>query len=117
MAVPTLQDKLDEAVNHIRNWARIERFKYSDKKFGPHREKEIEGLQADPHCEEYLHIFNGIGDYLKRAQQFGLDSPQGRQAAGKAMITIESLLADCVVAFGPMPKPGVPSGEIHSWGV
>lgn len=112
-----LQDDLDTAVNHVRVWARVERRDYADKKFGPHRAGEIEKLKADPHAAEYLHIFNGIGDYLKRAQQFGLDSPQGRQAAGKALITIESLLADSVVAFGPMPKPGLPSGEIHSWGV
>lgn len=52
------------------------------------------------------------GNYIKRAVMFGLDSLQGRQALGKTIVTLIHVLETAVEEYGPMPAPGVPSGEI-----
>ena len=53
------------------------------------------------------------GNYIKRAAMFGIDTPQGRQALGKAIVTLIHVLETAVEEYGPMPKPGVPSGVIE----
>ncbi len=53
------------------------------------------------------------GNYVKRAVMFGLDTPQGRQALGKAIVTLMHVLETAVEEYGPMPRPGVPSGVIE----
>lgn len=53
------------------------------------------------------------GNYIKRAAMFGLDSPQGRQALGKAVVTLMHVLETAVEEYGPMPRAGVPSGVIE----
>ena len=53
------------------------------------------------------------GNYIKRAAMFGLETPQGRQALGKAIVTLIHVLATAVEEYGPMPAPGVPSGVIE----
>lgn len=53
------------------------------------------------------------GNYIKRAAMFGLDSPQGRQALGKAIVTLVHVLETVVEEYGPMPRPGVPSGVVE----
>jgi hypothetical protein len=53
------------------------------------------------------------GNYIMRAAMFGLATPQGRQALGKAIVTLIHVLETAVVEFGPMPKPGVPSGVVE----
>jgi len=54
-------------------------------------------------------------NYLKRASMFGLDTPQGRQALGKAAATLIDYMAHAIEIHGPMPKPGFSSGEIQEW--
>jgi hypothetical protein len=110
-----LKADLATALQQVNQWARIERRDYADKKFEQLRAKEIHIIDTDPHLESSPHIFHGIGDYMKRAEMFGLDTYQGRQALGKALITIESLLCDAIVAHGPMPRPGFTSGVIQVW--
>lgn len=56
-----------------------------------------------------------VFNYLKRVQLFGLDTPQGRQALGKAVMTLIDYLETAVDHHGAMPRPGVPSGEILPW--
>lgn len=58
-------------------------------------------------------LMDFVGNYLKRAQLFGLDTPQGRQATGKAIVSLLNILEVACELFGPMPLPGFPSGEIH----
>ncbi len=53
------------------------------------------------------------GNYIKRAVLFGLDTPQGRQALGKAIVTLMHVLETAVEEYGPMPRAGVPSGVIE----
>lgn len=53
------------------------------------------------------------GNYIKRAVMFGLDTSQGRQALGKAIVTLTHVLETAVEQYGPMPRPGVPSGVIE----
>lgn len=52
-------------------------------------------------------------NYLKRAQMFGLDTEQGRQALGKAASTLIDYMTHAIEIHGPMPQPGFPSGEIR----
>lgn len=56
------------------------------------------------------------GNYIKRAALFSLSTPQGRQALGKAIVTLIHVLETAVEEYGPMPAPGVPSGEIKMSG-
>jgi len=51
--------------------------------------------------------------YLDRAEKFGLETPQGRQAVMKATATMVDLAATMIRAYGLPPLPGYPSGEIH----
>ncbi len=55
------------------------------------------------------------GNYLQRAVIFGFDSEKGRQALGKACVTILHTLETAIEIYGDMPKPGVTSGEIETW--
>ncbi len=55
-------------------------------------------------------------NYVRRATMFGLDTPQGRQALGKAASTLVHVMETAVDRHGPMPAPGVPSGVIEDWG-
>jgi len=104
---------LSHARTEVNTWLFREREFYADKKWDP--EKRANGILRlinDPHQEEETYWINFIFNYYKRAQQYGLDTLQGRQALGKALVTMHAMLEASVVAFGSMPKPGVPSGEI-----
>lgn len=57
-----------------------------------------------------------VFSYLDRAERFGLDTHQGRQALGKAVVAAMHILETAVELHGPMPLPGVPSGDIQKWG-
>lgn len=53
--------------------------------------------------------------YLHRAQQLGIETPNGRQVLGKAIVTAQQALCAAVQYHGPMPAPARPSGEIEQW--
>jgi len=55
--------------------------------------------------------FAQINMYLDRAYVLGLDTPNGRQAVAKAAATCMGFLESTVRVFGPLPEPGVTSGE------
>jgi hypothetical protein len=69
------------------------------------------------------HTRQGLGDetwwrqqllnYLHRAHVLGLELPVGRQAAAKFTATACGLLESLIRVHGPLPPPGVPSGELH----
>lgn len=52
-----------------------------------------------------------LENYMHRAHVLGLDTPNGRQALAKFTATAMGMLMAAVRVYGPLPKPGVPSGE------
>lgn len=100
---------------NVAEWIATERREHADVKYGEGTEAkalvdkqfEDEGLGDDS--------LNFILNYLKRAELFGMHTPQGKQAMGKLIVTCTAYLERAVMLHGPMPKPGVPSGEIQEW--
>lgn len=98
-------------------WLLEERAGYADKKYANGtvtRDEFVEDLR------------NGYGldarwldfplNYVQRAKLVGLDTPQGRQAMGKAIATLMHYLETAIVEFGPMPQPGISSSEgVREW--
>lgn len=55
--------------------------------------------------------FLRLGNYVQRSVLFGLESAQGRQALAKAAATCAAWVESAVRLYGPLPQPGVPSGD------
>ena len=94
----------------VRNWLVGEREQYAKLKWSPPT-----AAKAHRDCvigEGPTTWHDWAGNYIKRAVMFGLDTPQGRQALGKTIVTLIHVLETAVEEYGPMPAPGVPSGEI-----
>lgn len=94
-----------ETEEYVREWLARERA-YTIDKFGldqdnDHTPLDNWNLWWDQQFENYLH----------RAHVLGLDTPNGRQALAKFVATAVGLLETAVRLYGPLPKPGVPSGE------
>jgi hypothetical protein len=53
-----------------------------------------------------------VNSYIHRAKVLGLETPAGRQALAKALKTMQGFVESTVRKHGPLPDPGVPSGEI-----
>lgn len=51
--------------------------------------------------------------YFHRSRVLGVDGPVGRQALAKFVATACALLESVIRVHGPLPPPGVPSGEIN----
>lgn len=107
---------------HLRAWLDYERTKYADLKFDPEKPEtqallkdatENPQMRANREGEADIDLF--IKNYLGRVSLFGLDTPQGRQAMGKLIVTLTDHLERAILAHGPMPKPGVTSGQIEEW--
>lgn len=109
MPMPEWMQAHREEVNE---WIRIERAGHADVKYDSTLRDEglvnmqEQGLEMGGYWDDF------IKQYLHRASLFGLETPQGRQALGKAIVTAHACLETAIEAFGPMPTPGVPSGEI-----
>lgn len=54
---------------------------------------------------------NDFSMYLGRAQVLGLETPNGRQALGKAVAVSIAALESATRVFGSLPPAGMPSGE------
>lgn len=100
---------------NVAQWIAEERAGHADVKYGS-------GTAANDLIEKQVlegglddNALNFIGNYLKRAQLAGVDTPLGRQALGKAAVTCIAYLERSVFHFGPMPEPGHPSGEVREW--
>jgi hypothetical protein len=110
------EQEMKRARTQVNVWVERERVLYADKKWNDStHDPLIDDLKENPHQNtdgprQYL---DWIDDYINRAKMFGLDSLQGRQALGKAIVTLHHMLESAVVAFGDMPLAGFPSGEIH----
>jgi hypothetical protein len=109
-----------DAREHVRAWLDYERRTYADQKYAPDKpitQALVKDAQDNPHMEADGHqdIDLFIGNYLSRVKMFGLDSLQGRQAMGKLIVTLTDHLERAVSIHGPMPTPGVSSGNIIQW--
>lgn len=100
---------------NVSSWIAEERRGHADVKYG--KGTEADDLVEKQFLEEGLgdSALNFIGNYLKRAQLLGVDTPLGKQALGKAIVTCTAYLERAIIHHGPMPKPGLPSGEIQEW--
>lgn len=98
---------------YVLGWLRDERA-YQIEKFG------LE--QDDQHTQEWavLQTANEFSEswwekqfenYLGRASVIGLDTPNGRQALAKFVATAVGMLEAAIRLYGPLPEPGVPSGQ------
>lgn len=54
-----------------------------------------------------------ITAYWDRANAYGLDTLEGRQALMKSILTLVDCAASMIRVYGDPPEPGYPSGEIR----
>ncbi len=113
-----------ESKGHVAAWLEAERTDYADEKWdsetgealnrdareNPKMLPDSPGSDGPP-----INIDVFIFNYLGRIHLCGLDATPGRQAMGKLIVTLTDHLERAVDAHGPMPLPGVPSGEIQEW--
>lgn len=95
---------------NVGEWIAAER-RYADAKWdqGENREVAMQHTRDDPTGEW---VADYARQYLHRASIFGMDTPQGRQQLGKAVVTLIHGLERVWQVYGPLPEPGHPSGEI-----
>lgn len=103
-----------ESKQHLNAWVR-EETKYAGRKFGHTSRGEHDEAMREEQIGPDSWWYRQIHQYIDRARLFGLDTPQGRQALAKAMMTMHGAVESSIRVFGPMPQPGVPSGEIQEW--
>lgn len=95
----------------VAQWVARERVEYADVKYAEdsaNREMLIQAM-AD---KDFMRWLDFLNNYIRRAELFGLDTLQGRQALGKAAVTALHTLETAVMVHGPMPEPGVASGDL-----
>jgi hypothetical protein len=82
------------------------------------------GVESDlQHVEDFnlhspdnaTHFDIQLETYLHRAGILGIHNPNGLQALAKFVSTAVGMLAAATQAYGPLPRPGVSSGEIQEW--
>ena len=94
-------------MEYIFDWMR-EEAEYTRTKWT--QEKNDEATKGNYYLEENMWRQN-LEMYLHRSTMLGLDLPGGRQALAKWAITAMSLLESAIRLYGPLPVPGVTSGE------
>jgi len=98
----------------VAQWLADERRQYADAKYND--KEDIDRHMAEDGFQDDGWYMGFIGNYLRRAQLLGADTPAGRQAMGKLVVTCLEALESSTRVYGPMPQGGVPSGEIISPG-
>lgn len=99
---------------NVGSWLAAER-SYGNAKWGEgdNRATAVAHMAGDPTGEWWRDY---VAAYLHRAGVLGLDTPLGRQAWGKAIVTaIHALETALEVHGGELPEPGHPSGEVRPW--
>lgn len=97
------------------DWIARERREYADVKFDTEKRRALEldmhafGLTEDGQWWTFL------TNQLRRAQLFGPDTLQGRQAFGKLILVCLDAFEAMIRSEGPPPYPGVRSGDIRPW--
>jgi hypothetical protein len=115
---PDAIELADSFARHmVARWIRIERDEYANKKYQPGkaeyaaRLRDIQENGLNPNSTEMVFLLN----YLKRAELLGVETLAGRQAFGKFVVTATAMFERIFLAFGMLPTPGVPSGEVTPW--
>lgn len=94
----------NDSFESVLSWLYAEREQYQTSKF----DYETEG-------ERGVHYWiQQFDSYIQRMPIFGLDTPQGVQAALKLGATALAL-CEHLAEKGQLPKPGVSSGIIEEW--
>lgn len=102
---------------NVATWIGVERREYADLKYANGSEPrhramlDMRNFGLDINGEWWVFITN----YLRRSQLLGLDTAAGRQAFGKTIVTMLHALETAVEVHGPMPQPGVTTGEVNEW--
>lgn len=108
---------------HLYKWIAGEE-EYVAGKFDDQRDGHDESM-ASGDLEAFW--FRQVTQYLSRATAFinaskNVTGPDKRhlemkaqQAMAKAMMTAKGMCESSIRVYGPMPKPGVTSGEIEEW--
>lgn len=100
----------------LRIWLTRERNTYADAKWdGNFDDRKRAEVRSDPHITDENWWMDFLPSYWQRARVLGLDTPQGRQALAKLIVTYCSLLECAIEEFGDLPAPGHSSGNIHPW--
>lgn len=96
-----------ETEEYVREWLKRERA-YTLEKFGIDKDNQhiIDWQEGNQEWWEQQ-----LSNYLYRAGILGLDKGGGRQALAKFVATAVGMLEASVRMFGPLPEPGVTSGE------
>ena len=94
---------------HVAAWVSEERRQYADPKW--------DKAHGDLHEDDTAtgNWVNFVNSYMLRASGAGLDTEYGRQQLGKLIVTGLHYLESAVGVHGPMPRPGVTSGDIEAW--
>lgn len=100
---------MDEVRKYVEAWLRDER-QYTLDKFGLEQDNEHVGINHFG-VDQDGWWDRQFDNYLHRAKVLSLYTPAGRQAAAKFVATAVGFLEAVVRVHGPLPEPGVPSGE------
>lgn len=85
---------------------------YADRKFPADQRSDHDRAIRLDNLSPDSFWFRQIMQYADRVRLFGLDTPQGRQALAKMTMTMIGCVESTIRVYGPLPAPGVPSGEI-----
>lgn len=92
---------------YVRLWLKGER-DYTIEKFGIDEDNQHTTQWSQ---EDKTWWTDQLDNYYHRAGVLGLDTINGRQALAKFVATAVGMLESSVRLFGPLPEPGVPSGQ------
>ncbi len=98
----------EQAFEQIMTWIRGERA-YQAQKWDYEHEPERRAT------DEGWWFHNGIVNNWGRIRLYGVRQANGRQAAAKIITTLVHMLEIAIVQYGPLPKPGLSSGNIEEW--
>jgi hypothetical protein len=105
-----------DAREHLREWIAVERASYADTKYGEDTEARHKLILETKNYGLGGEWMVFAGGYLKRAELQGLDTARGRQALGKAIVTLMHALETAIEYQGPMPQPGMSSSDdLQDW--
>jgi hypothetical protein len=107
---------------HLYRWvAREERYvadKFDDQRDG--HDASLRDDLADFWERQIIQYYDRARVFLAAAAEAEGDDrrhleQRAQQAMAKAMMTAKGLVESSIRVFGPLPKPGVPSGQVEEW--
>lgn len=99
----------------IKDWLDEEEpYRYKEK-WGPQAQDDalIDGSPlGEPGVGKNSHAYNGVTQYMHRAEVLGLGTLAGRQALMKALGTMIGVVESMYRVYGLPPQGGLPSGDL-----